>query len=111
MVVHLTVTLKHNTGERLFTVFCGGVLISRSAVLTAAHCLNFSRFTSLRVSEIEERFGVESFETYDDEISMLGYCVLSNYTDLASDEAINDLAVKILANSIEFTKNIQPTCI
>ncbi|XP_041634309.1 serine protease 27-like [Cheilinus undulatus] len=92
----------HNIGGH----FCGGSLINKRYVLTAAHC-----FPSTSTSNIVVYLGRETQQLLNfNEVSRTVSRIINheNYDDSTSD---NDISLLELSSDVEFTEYIRPVCL
>ncbi|KAM6892574.1 coagulation factor X, partial [Xenentodon cancila] len=84
--------------------FCGGTILSEYIILTAAHCINESRYIYIKLGE---------FDTLVDEGTESTHEVASIATHFKyiRETYHNDIALLKLATPIKFSKYILPACI
>ncbi|KAF1371529.1 hypothetical protein PFLUV_G00269230 [Perca fluviatilis] len=84
--------------------FCGGTILNHYIILTAAHCMNESRYFSVRLGEFDTLVdhGNEATHEVQTIITHKGY---------RQDTYHNDIALLKLATPIRFSRFILPACI
>ncbi|KAM9328519.1 coagulation factor X [Pholidichthys leucotaenia] len=84
--------------------FCGGTILNEYIILTAAHCMNQTRYFYIRVGEFDTL--VDHKNEADHQVETI--LVHGGYK---SDTYNNDIALIKLATPISFTRFILPACI
>uniref|UniRef100_A0A3B3HRX9 coagulation factor Xa n=2 Tax=Oryzias latipes TaxID=8090 RepID=A0A3B3HRX9_ORYLA len=84
--------------------FCGGTILSEHIILTAAHCMNQTRYMYVKLGKFD-MLKTEKFEATHAVATIISH---SKYTPLTYN---NDIALIKLQNPIKFTKYILPACL
>ncbi|XP_067641433.1 serine protease persephone-like isoform X2 [Eurosta solidaginis] len=86
---------------------CGGTLIAKSFVLTAAHCL------TTRQRPVMVRMGVVNFTDTEQMKNAVEIGVKRTHLhpDYTSASVYNDIAVVELQSDVEYSANVYPTCL
>uniref|UniRef100_A0A3Q0RPI8 coagulation factor Xa n=1 Tax=Amphilophus citrinellus TaxID=61819 RepID=A0A3Q0RPI8_AMPCI len=84
--------------------FCGGTILNKNIILTAAHCMNQSRYFNVRLGEFD-RLADDGSEADHDVEAIL------THRSYKPDTYHNDIALVKLATPIKFTRFILPACI
>ncbi|XP_047432222.1 coagulation factor X-like isoform X1 [Mugil cephalus] len=84
--------------------FCGGTILNEYIILTAAHCMNQSRYIYVKLGE---------FDTLVDDGNEAIHHVetIATHTKYRPDTYHNDIALIKLATPIKFSRFILPACI
>ncbi|XP_068506011.1 coagulation factor X [Syngnathus scovelli] len=84
--------------------FCGGTILNEYIILTAAHCMNHTRYISVRLGEFDllVNEGTEATHYLDSALTHKLY---------RPDTFHNDIALLKLATPIKFSKYILPACL
>jgi len=107
-----TVSLESNQSSGWFQHFCGAVLISRSLVLTAAHCVEFVR--SSNVSNLRLRLGDHHryHNKEPDGHIERGLLEIIVHPDFHTKRLENDIALlKMAGGPLEYQPNILTICL
>jgi len=107
-----TVSLESNQSTRWFQHFCGGVLISRSLALTAAHCVEFVKASN--ISNLRLRLGDHHRynENEPDDHIERGVDKVIVHPDFDSKRLENDIALlKMAGEPLKYQPNILPICL
>nr|XP_046237794.1 coagulation factor X [Scatophagus argus] len=84
--------------------FCGGTILNEYIILTAAHCMNQSRYIYIKLGEFDvlEEDGNEAVHEVE---------TIITHNKYKPDTYHNDIALIKLATPIKFTRFILPACI
>lgn len=96
-----------NMGHENF--LCGGTIISKYYIVTAAHCFGVSGRTSARLSP--SRFAVRVGSIFAKEGDQYFIEKITVHPDYIPREYYNDIAVMRLKKPIDFGTNVQPICL
>lgn len=86
------------------TGFCGGTILNEYIILTAAHCMNQSRYIYIKLGEFDTLVHHGNEATHQVE-------TIVTHNKYRPDTYHNDIALIKLATPIQFTRFILPACI
>ncbi|XP_038595705.1 coagulation factor X-like [Micropterus salmoides] len=84
--------------------FCGGTILNEYIILTAAHCMNQSRYIYIKLGEFDVLVDHGNEATHNVETIM-------THNKYRPDTYHNDIALIKLATPIKFTRYILPACL
>ncbi|KAM9358674.1 transmembrane protease serine 13a [Symphorus nematophorus] len=87
---------------------CGGVLISRDFVLTAAHCFPRSNDLALTAANWKVYSGVVSLSRLPKPYLVKKIILSENYNEKTNDQ---DIALLKLSSPVDFNDKVQPACL
>ncbi|KAK2857212.1 hypothetical protein Q5P01_005947 [Channa striata] len=84
--------------------FCGGTILNEYIILTAAHCMNQSRYIYVKLGEFDTlvEHGNEATHTVE---------TIITHNKYKPDTYLNDIALIKLSKPIKFSKYMLPACI
>lgn len=103
--------IYHRSG-RTTTYACGGALISKSAVITAAHCVMSEEGYQLSHKVISVRLGIHRLSNFN-RLALQIHDTLDIYPhpEYSFGKPKSDIALLELKTVVEFTGYVQPVCI
>lgn len=91
---------------------CGGTLITKNVVLTAAHCLYDSSTESfVRPDRLTVHLGKNKIFTTDLYTALMQVFKIVPHPDYKESSSINDIALIVLSNDVSMSDYIQPVCL
>ncbi|CAB0015721.1 unnamed protein product [Nesidiocoris tenuis] len=92
------------TGSR----FCGGSIITNTFILTAAHCLDDTTASDVRVAVGDHDMAGRVRTGYEQSIDALRFIIHNKWN---TKRVVNDIAIIQLARKINFNQNVGPVCL
>ncbi|XP_047503035.1 trypsin-1-like [Penaeus chinensis] len=98
--------------------FCGGSIINKNYVLTAAHCLLGEDNLPLPAKEFQVGIANHNFNSEDDDIQgvtravdVKSYIIHEDYVPQDLTDNNNDIALLLLKESLDLTSQVRPVCL
>jgi secreted trypsin-like serine protease len=106
---HMAALGYNNPLENKIEYNCGGSLISRKYILTAAHCVN--RRSQLPTQILMGRISLEKEEFEDEKPQIIGVKNIIIHPQFTSRRKYHDIALIELATPVEYTNEVRPACL
>lgn len=94
--------LRSDTGEH----YCGGALISKRYVITAAHCTE-----GLKAANITVRLGAHNIQEPSENVKDIEVSRIREHPGFQKDTFMNDISVLRLKRPVTFNEYIRPVCL
>ncbi|ENN72470.1 hypothetical protein YQE_10812, partial [Dendroctonus ponderosae] len=90
------------------SLLCGGAIIRRNAVLTAAHCVEGLETSDVLIKGGEWKLGIDEEPL---PFQIVKVAAILRHPDFKAGNLQHDLAVLVLQENLRFTKNIDAICL
>ncbi|XP_066153945.1 mucin-2-like isoform X2 [Euwallacea fornicatus] len=90
------------------SLLCGGAIIRRNAVLTAAHCVEGLQTSDVLIKGGEWKLGIDEEPL---PFQIVKVAAILRHPDFKAGSLQNDLAVLVLEENLRFSKNIEQICL
>ncbi|XP_045101819.1 transmembrane protease serine 9-like [Portunus trituberculatus] len=89
--------------------FCGGSLIDKTHILTAAHCV--AHMSQLDIQNLRVRLGAHNLLAVERSVQEMKVSRVVRHKDYDSRRLYNDVAMLTLSTPVEYTNEIRPVCL
>ncbi|XP_071539048.1 uncharacterized protein [Panulirus ornatus] len=89
--------------------FCGGSLIDRRHILTAAHCV--AHMSRMDIQNLRVRLGAHNLRTTERTAQEFKVSRVVRHKDYDSKKLYNDVAMLTLDRDVDFTQEARPVCL
>jgi len=103
--------LVHPTFERFGRFLCGGTIVNKRYIITAAHCTKYKGATAIKVEVVIGEHNWCDGETNEGGSWISAKRVINHPRYVDHPRYDNDIAVLELSEDITFTANIKPACL
>jgi len=91
--------------------WCGGILVSRHTIVTAAHCTKDAKKRPFRPNQFSVRVGEWDLSDNDNYVQEFRVVDIQAHPDFKPNGFYNDVALFTLDKPVRFTEYIQPICL
>lgn len=104
--------LFHQINQSFPSYACGGTVVSRTFIITAAHCTYPpSRVRELQAREILVRVGISNIRELEDTFQEMRVTKIFRHKDYKPETSYNDVALLQLVAELKFTDYVNPICL
>ncbi|KAK8377043.1 hypothetical protein O3P69_013589 [Scylla paramamosain] len=89
--------------------FCGGSLIDKTHILTAAHCV--AHMSQLDIQNLRVRLGAHNLLAVERSVQEMKVSRVVRHKDYDSQRLYNDVAMLTLSQPVDYTSEIRPVCL
>ncbi|XP_038107492.1 transmembrane protease serine 9 [Culex quinquefasciatus] len=106
------VALFHRMNRASPTYACGGTIVAKNYVVTAAHCTYpQSRARPLKIAEMLIRAGIANLQALEHSLQQVGVVEIVRHDEFNSDTVESDVALLRTAGEFEFGSYVKPICL
>jgi len=99
----------HGNNRKEF--WCGGILVSKHTIVTAAHCTKDAKKRPFRPNQFTVRVGEWDLSDNDNYVEEFRVVDIQAHPDFKPNGFYNDVALFVLDQPVRFTEYIQPVCL